>query len=122
MTKILVVDDNDMVRETIELLIRTATDWEVVALRNGQACLDHPLDGVNCILLDLRMPNLSGWDVLKALRLRGSKVPVVLMSGHARELDDMPEPFPIVSAFLPKPFSGVILLNTIREAIGSNDH
>ncbi|HET7708298.1 MAG TPA: response regulator transcription factor [Sphingomicrobium sp.] len=81
MTRILLADDHPMIRTAIEVLLRD-TRFEIVGTAaSGEEAL-HQVDALDpdILLLDLQMPGLTGMDVLRQLRLAGSKVPVVLLT------------------------------------------
>jgi CheY-like chemotaxis protein len=59
----------------------------------------------DAILCDLRMPGMSGLDVLSAVRATGSRIPFILMSGHATTADIDESAALGADGFLPKPFS-----------------
>jgi CheY-like chemotaxis protein len=83
---ILVIDDDDDIRETMELLLGTE-GWTAVGLRDGLEGLDwiarHERPAL--ILLDLRMPRMSGPEFVEALRRdpRRAGIPIVILSGDA---------------------------------------
>ncbi|MEM7001547.1 MAG: response regulator [Pseudomonadota bacterium] len=114
---ILIVDDHAMVRETIISLLRAATDWEIVSFESGQDFVSNWDGAGDCVLLDARMPIVSGWDVLHHLQRRDAAIPVILMSGHLDDVNDTNTTYPNLKAFLAKPFSGKTLINTIHEHI-----
>src|SRR5262245_35202905 len=111
---ILVVDDDDDLRQTLELLLDDS-GYAVTAVADGQAALDQLNAGARpeVILLDLMMPGMNGWQFLE--RVRGDAVlgsiPVVIMT--ARKVVD---PWPTPSAdVIHKPFDSRSLLSTIAR-------
>jgi two-component system response regulator FixJ len=78
-----VVDDDLAVRQSLAFLL--ASDGLPVRLyETATAFLDRVEDFSNgCILTDVRMPGIDGLEFLRRLRLRGSLIPVVVMTGHA---------------------------------------
>lgn len=88
---ILVVDDNADARENLREMLE-GMGHQVVEAADGQAALDilfeEPSVGVQLILLDLDMPRMSGWELLKLLKsyVRLASIPVVVVSRHAGEL------------------------------------
>lgn len=88
---ILVVDDYEDARATLRDMLE-GMGHRVVEAANGQEALDfltqEPSATVQLILLDLDMPRMSGWELLKLLKsyVRLASIPVVVVSRHANEL------------------------------------
>lgn len=114
-TVLLAEDETAVRRLTTHLLQRLG--FEVLAVKDGAeaiAALEQQGDGFTCVLTDLTMPGLDGWQVLQAVREQRPDLPVILASGYdleqlleARESPERP------SAFLRKPFR----LSTLKEAL-----
>jgi DNA-binding response OmpR family regulator len=83
--RILLVDDNlDHVQLAMRAL-RQDPSWKVEAARLGKECLDRMADeGFDIVLLDYRLPDMSGLEVLRRLR-KTSKAPVILMTAQGSE-------------------------------------
>ncbi len=80
--RVWIVDDEHDVLEALTLLVRSA-DYTVVACRSGEELLDRlDEEPTGCILLDLRMPGMGGFEVQRELARRGCRLPVVFLSGH----------------------------------------
>jgi len=82
MTLILVVDDVPAMAEQYAYDLRRIAGHEVIVAGDGRQALER-LGGeaVDCILLDLEMPGMDGFEVLRALEQRGSEVPVIVYTG-----------------------------------------
>ena len=81
-TRLILVEDQMLVREGIKSLLGLDDSVEVVGeYENGQQLIDSE-NAVNCdvILMDIRMPKLSGIDTLLALRDKGIKTPVLMLT------------------------------------------
>jgi DNA-binding response OmpR family regulator len=119
MSTVLVVDDD----EDIRFFLRTALEaegFEVNEAASGEEALDLlVVNGNDCVLLDLRMPGLSGWDILAWLREQGrlGTLPVVVHSAHADDRTASAVLAAGARAFLPKPFSVAGLLGTVAAAL-----
>jgi len=117
---ILVVDDDDdsvhLVRDVLE---RHA--YAVVVASNGKAALDGLVEeqGIepSLILLDLRMPTLSGWEFLAIVKsyVRLSSIPVIVMTAGAVRPEAMRHG--TVAAWLQKPFTPDDLLAAVRAHV-----
>jgi two-component system phosphate regulon sensor histidine kinase PhoR len=80
--RILVVDDERPIREGCRRVL-SSKDYEVATAENGQVALETlEKDDIDVILLDLKMPVLSGEEVLQILQERHPDIPVVIITGH----------------------------------------
>ena len=113
---VFVVDDDVSVRESLELLLRTA-GWRAETFASAQEFLCRPRPAVPCCLvLDVTLPGLSGLDLQKRLAER-TDMPIIFITGHG----DVPMTVQAMKAgaaeFLTKPFKDDVLLDAIRSAI-----
>jgi two-component system response regulator FixJ len=114
---IFIVDDDDAVRESLELLLE-ASGYRTAAYSNGEAflkALQHDAQG--CLLVDVRMPGMGGLEVQEELGRRRSAVPAIIMTGHA----DVPLAVKAMRAgaadFIEKPFADDTILASIERAL-----
>ena len=116
-----VIDDDEAVRDSLAFLLRSAR-MTVRSYDSATAFLDA-LPGIapGCVVTDVRMPDVSGIDLLRRLRERGITMPVIVMTGHG----DVPlavEAMKIGAAdFFEKPFEDDALLAAIQAALGNLD-
>jgi len=112
-----IIDDDDAMRDSLEFLLRTAK-IEVRTYDSAAAFLKAMPDGATgCVITDVRMPGLSGIDLLRQLKARGSTIPVIVMTGHG-DIQLAVEAMKIGAAdFLEKPFDDEALLVSVRAAI-----
>ena len=113
---VFVVDDDLSVRESLELLIKTA-GWKPETFVSAQEFLSRPQSLVPCCLvLDVTLPGLSGLELQQQLAER-TDMPIVFITGHG----DVPMTVQAMKAgaveFLTKPFKDNVLLDAIRGAI-----
>jgi RNA polymerase sigma factor (sigma-70 family) len=117
-----VVDDDTSFRTAIERRLRRA-GYEVATYPSAQHLLDRLPDekGPGCILLDVRIPGLSGPELQNRLSELGLTLPIVFLSGYA----DVPTTVQAIKAgaddFLTKPVSSDQLLGAIRRAIAHHE-
>jgi two-component system, cell cycle sensor histidine kinase and response regulator CckA len=118
---LLVIDDEELVRSTLCILLEDA-GFRVLSAADGQEGLDmferHRRE-IEAVVLDVTMPRMDGWQCLKQLRSVRGDVPVLLMSGHAA-----PQPAPALEpalAFIQKPFDPDVLLDEVRRLIARRD-
>ena len=114
---VLVVDDDLAVRRSTERLIRSA-GLEVQTFTSAREFLRHPRpERPACLVLDVRMPGLSGMDLQRELTQSGIHIPIIFITGHG----DIPMSVRAMKAgaaeFLTKPFRSRILLDAVRAAI-----
>lgn len=114
---VFVVDDDISVRESLELLIRSA-GWQAETFASAQAFLDRPrLLSPSCLVLDVDLPGLNGLDLQKHVALDRKDMPIIFITGYA----DIPMTVRAMKAgaveFLTKPFSDDVLLAAIERAI-----
>ena len=113
---VFVVDDDVSVRESLELLIRTA-GWRPETFSSAQDFLSRPTPTVPCCLvLDVTLPGLSGLELQRQLVDRAD-MPIIFITGHG----DVPMSVQAMKAgaveFLTKPFKDGVLLDAISGAI-----
>ena len=115
--KVLLVEDDDSVRSAIERLLGVA-GFECAAYASAEGLLsDDTGKGAACVVSDLKLPGMSGLELLAALRTRGGWPPLILITAHdAPGLREEAERCG-AEAYLVKPFSGTTLLNAVREVI-----
>jgi two-component system, LuxR family, response regulator FixJ len=112
-----IIDDDDALRESLAFLLGTAR-IEVQSHASAAAFLDQLQDlNLGCIITDVRMPGLSGIDLLRRLKERKIGVPVIVITGHG----DVPLAVEAMKYgavdFLEKPFDDEVLLATVQSAL-----
>ena len=114
---VFVVDDDVSVRESLEAMIRFA-GLTVQTFASAQDFLSYPRVMVpNCLVLDVRLPDLSGLDLQSLIACERSDMPIIFVTGYG----DVPMTVRAMKAgaveFLTKPFDDEVLLGAIRQAI-----
>lgn len=112
-----VVDDEELVRNSLIAVLQNA-QYDVQAFPSGVEFL-KALPGLNpgCIILDVRMPQMSGLDVLEILKQNHPETPVVMMSGFADVSMAVRAMQSGASDFVQKPFQAKDVLDTIERVI-----
>ena len=114
---VFVIDDDPDMRDSLKTLLETS-GYHVRACESAVAFLagDGP-SARGCVLSDVRMPDMDGLELQQQLKARGSKLPVVFMTGHA----DVPLAVSAMRAgaidFLEKPFDDAALVNSVNRAL-----
>jgi FixJ family two-component response regulator len=114
---VFVVDDSLAVREAVTSLLGSV-GLRVQTFGSARDFLGHPRpDGPACLVLDVRLPGLSGLDLQRELADTGSAIPIVFITGHG----DIPMSVQAMKAgateFLTKPFRDQQLLDAVQAAI-----
>ena len=112
-----VIDDDDALRDSLSFLLGAAR-LEVKTYESAEAFLSA-LPGVNsgCIITDVRMPNMSGVDLIRKLNELRVALPVIVITGHG-DVQLAVEAMKIGAAdFIEKPFDDEMLLNAVRAAL-----
>jgi two-component system response regulator FixJ len=112
-----VVDDEFAVRDSLTLLIES-NGQAVRSFASAEAFLnDYSPDQAGCLLLDIRMPTMSGLELQDELNKRDICIPIIFISGHAR-IPDSAHAFRAGAVdFLEKPFDNATLMERIAEAL-----
>jgi two-component system response regulator FixJ len=112
-----VIDDDDAVRDSLSFLLRAA-NFDVVTYQSANHFLDaltREIDG--CVITDVRMPDISGLELLKRMRARSCIIPVIVMTGHG-DIQLAVEAMKAGAAdFLEKPFDDDRILAAVRSAL-----
>jgi len=114
---ILVVEDDDSMREAIERLLGAA-GFPCAAYASADALLARGVDDDSaCLISDLRLPGMSGLQLLATLRERDISLPFILITAH--DAPGLREEATLrgAAAYLAKPFRGTALLDAVRAAI-----
>lgn len=111
------VDDEFAIRDSLSLLIETA-GFDVQSFASALEFLScYDPERPACLLLDVRMPEMSGLELQKELNERSIDIPIIFISGHA-EVADSAKAFRAGAIdFLEKPFENSVLLERIAEGI-----
>ena len=112
-----VIDDDEALRDLLTFLLRTAR-LDVQSYPSATAFLEAlPEANLSCVITDVRMPGMSGIDLLRRLRERKISVPVIVITGHG----DIPlavEAMRIGAIdFLEKPFDDEVLIASVKAAL-----
>lgn len=117
--KILIVDDEEDIVNLVRLILEDA-GYEVFTATNGVEALDRiRTKTFDLVLLDIMMPLLSGWEVLKELRENAQtrEVPVALLTARASPRDDNRQHPTTYCDYITKPFEPDDLLMRIRQIL-----
>jgi FixJ family two-component response regulator len=119
---VFVVDDDDAVRESLVFLMKSI-GLKAESFPSAQAFLDsYNAARAGCLVLDIRMPGMSGLELQDKLIQMGSILPIIFITGHG----DVPMAVKAIKAgaadFVQKPFRDQELIDRIREVLEEDSH
>ncbi len=114
-----IIDDDKAMRDSLSFLLHSAGKASR-SYTSAKAFLDSGIDDLDgCIITDVRMPDMNGLELLAELKARGTRAPIIIMTGHG----DIPLAVEALKAgaadFLEKPFDDQIILQAIQKAMTS---
>jgi len=117
---VFVVDDSPSVRRSLERLIKSV-GLKAECFGSAQEYLKRgPHSGPSCMILDMRMPGLSGLELQEALAASSIRIPIIFLTGHA----NVPESVRAMKAgavdFIEKPFDDTVLLEAVQKALAED--
>lgn len=112
-----VVDDDDAVRQSVLGLLESA-DLDAMGFSSAEAFLQHRFEDLpSCVILDMQMPAISGFDVADALKDSGRDIPIIFLTGHGT----IPMSVRAIKGgayeFLTKPVESTALIDAIQSAL-----
>lgn len=115
-----IVDDDEAVRDSLRMLLRSVS-LPAECFPSAQAFLDKVhINAPGCLVLDIRMPGMSGMELAQQLRQQHSAMPIIFITGHG----DVPMAVEAMKLdaidFIQKPFRDQDLLDRIQQALDSD--
>lgn len=114
---VFVVDDDESVRSSLRFLLKSMSLDSQAFASAGEFLAAYDPAQPGCLVLDVRMPGMSGLELLQQLNLRGAVIPVIFITGHG----DIPMAVEAMQHgahdFLEKPFRDQDLIDRIRQAL-----
>jgi FixJ family two-component response regulator len=116
----ILIDDDAMVRDALEELLNSV-GIDTISFSSGQEVLDATLpDRPGCLVLDVRMPGLSGLDLQHLLASKGIRTPIVFLTGHGDIAMSVEAMKAGAVDFLTKPVRDQTFLDAVSTAIASD--
>lgn len=117
---VFIIDDNPAIRDSLQWLLESV-GLRAVTFARGQDFLDAFEPGqYGCLLLDVRMPGMSGLHLLEKLRQAGIDLPVIIITGYG----DVPVAVAAMKGgavdFIEKPFNEQLLLDSVQNALAQD--
>jgi two-component system, LuxR family, response regulator FixJ len=115
-----VIDDDDAVRQSLEFLLKTVS-IDVRGFDSAKAFLEVlPSIKSGCIITDVRMPEITGIDLLRRVKESGLDIPVIVITGHG-DISLAVDAMKIGAVdFLEKPFDDDLLVAAVRSALNKD--
>jgi len=118
---VLIVDDDDRMRAATQRLLKSV-GLHSESFATPQDFLRHKLpDAASCLILDVRLPGMSGLEVQSKLNDAGAQIPIIFITSHG----DIPMTVKAMKSgaveFLTKPFRDQDLIDAIQKALKSDD-
>lgn len=110
-----VVDDDRRLLESLENLLQSA-GYEVRTFGSARALIDNGLSGVDCVITDIGMPFMDGFELHDAVKSARPALPVFLITGRHEESDPRRAAAGDIAVFR-KPFDGQALLAAVGRAL-----
>jgi FixJ family two-component response regulator len=113
-----IVDDDESVREAIESLIKSVGLGARVFASAEEFLDSNRVEDTSCLILDMRMPGMSGLELQRRLATDGYGIPIIFISAHS---DDQTRAQALGAGavdFLFKPFSETALVDAVHAALG----
>jgi|SRR5882724_3069319 len=112
-----IVDDDESLRRSLRNLLGSV-GFRVETFASAEAFLQtNHHDQTGCLVLDLRMPGMNGFDLLRHLSGTGSRIPTVILTAHGADEARQRSLQAGAVAFLSKPFNGNALIDVVRTAL-----
>ena len=118
-TTILLVDDEPCILEMMEIVLERL-GYNTISAENGTNALeayDRTPEEIGAVILDLTMPDVSGWEVAKELMARNPSIKIIISSGAADQYRKKTTKVENIAAFCPKPISITDLEGKVRAAL-----
>ncbi|MET0673115.1 MAG: response regulator transcription factor [Microbacterium pygmaeum] len=117
MTTVLIVEDESRIAEFVSRGL-TSAGYETVLVDDGLEGLERALGGgVDLVLLDVGLPSMDGFEVLRQLRAQGSAVPVIMLTARSSTRDTVEGLEAGANDYVPKPFTFEELLARVRSRL-----
>lgn len=117
MTHILIIEDDENIRTGLKDLLETE-NYQVTLAENGQKGLSLALNDVaDLVILDIMLPHVDGYEVLKAMRAANLETPVIFLSAKSQELDKVLGFRLGADDYVTKPFSSTELLMRVKARL-----
>jgi DNA-binding response OmpR family regulator len=121
--KVLLVDDDDSLRQTLAEQLRLLEEFAVVEAATGGKALEiAKLDHFDAMLLDVGLPDIDGREVCRLLRRAGSTAPIIMLTGADTDADTILGLESGANDYITKPFRLNVLMARLRAHLRQHEH
>jgi FixJ family two-component response regulator len=115
---VVLVEDDDGLRNAVATMLATS-GFRVMPFATAEAALaEVRWDAAACLIVDVRLPGMSGLDLIRRLPQRANKLPAVVITADERQATRDAAARLGVSAYLEKPVQGRAVIAAVRQAVG----
>jgi CheY-like chemotaxis protein len=121
MANILLIEDDQALRELFSEVLEACGGHSVVAAANGDEGIARFNDSIDLVVTDMNMPHKSGLQTAAELRKRAPHVPIIAMSGHPGQSQELTQ-FAMergANQFLSKPFTPEVLCKAVAQLLAA---
>ncbi|AHD02472.1 response regulator transcription factor [Leisingera methylohalidivorans] len=120
--KILLVDDDEDLREALSEQLVMTEDFDVFEAENGQGAMERAKEALyDLIILDVGLPDTDGRELCRLMRKQGVKAPVLMLTGHDSDADTILGLDAGANDYVAKPFKFPVLLARIRAQLRQHE-
>ena len=120
--KILLVDDDDDLREALSEQLVMTEDFDVFEADSGATAMQKTKEGLyDLIILDVGLPDTDGRELCRLMRKQGVKAPVLMLTGHDSDADTILGLDAGANDYVTKPFKFPVLLARIRAQLRQHE-
>ena len=120
--KILLVDDDEDLREALSEQLVMTEDFDVFEADNGQSAMERAKEALyDLIILDVGLPDTDGRELCRLMRKQGVKAPILMLTGHDSDADTILGLDAGANDYVSKPFKFPVLLARIRAQLRQHE-
>ncbi len=122
METILIAEDDDSLQKLLTGML-TGLGYNLILARDGEVAVERyssHRDEINLVILDMVMPRMGGREAYERIRMLGSEVPVIFMTGYSAEMAQTRFVLETGAVFIQKPYGIAALGNKVREALDAH--
>lgn len=120
--KILLVDDDEDLREALSEQLVLTEDFDVFEAASGQAALERTKEAIyDLVILDVGLPDTDGRELCRLMRKQGVKSPIIMLTGHDSDADTILGLDAGANDYVAKPFKFPVLLARLRAQLRQHE-